>query len=122
MAVSTRRSRSGMPHGRLGLKRKTSASCVSGTTMFCGIQPECSMRSAERLENISLTAKRTPHPNPPPQGGRGLIPLPRFRSEEHTSELQSLMRISYAVFCLKNKNKKAITTLKKTDKKNNSQT
>src|SRR3546814_3502809 len=26
------------------------------------------------------------------------------RSEEHTSELQSLMRISYAVFCLKNKN------------------
>src|SRR3546814_8621479 len=29
----------------------------------------------------------------------------RCRSEEHTSELQSLMRISYAVFCLKKKNK-----------------
>src|SRR3546814_9596569 len=29
------------------------------------------------------------------------------RSEEHTSELQSLMRISYAVFCLKNKTKKS---------------
>src|SRR3546814_9161341 len=29
------------------------------------------------------------------------------RSEEHTSELQSLMRISYAVFCLKKKNKHA---------------
>src|SRR3546814_7568750 len=29
----------------------------------------------------------------------------KTRSEEHTSELQSLMRISYAVFCLKNKNK-----------------
>src|SRR3546814_8377070 len=29
-----------------------------------------------------------------------------YRSEEHTSELQSLMRISYAVFCLKKKNKK----------------
>src|SRR3546814_4003822 len=28
----------------------------------------------------------------------------RLRSEEHTSELQSLMRISYAVFCLKQKN------------------
>src|SRR3546814_7611170 len=28
-----------------------------------------------------------------------------FRSEEHTSELQSLMRISYAVFCLKKKNR-----------------
>src|SRR3546814_2123948 len=30
--------------------------------------------------------------------------LPVHRSEEHTSELQSLMRISYAVFCLKKKN------------------
>src|SRR3546814_9508910 len=32
----------------------------------------------------------------------------RQRSEEHTSELQSLMRISYAVFCLKKKNKKKL--------------
>src|SRR3546814_7391226 len=32
----------------------------------------------------------------------------RLRSEEHTSELQSLMRISYAVFCLKKKKKKKI--------------
>src|SRR3546814_2369795 len=31
------------------------------------------------------------------------------RSEEHTSELQSLMRISYAVFCLKKKRKKTYT-------------
>src|SRR3546814_7093776 len=31
------------------------------------------------------------------------------RSEEHTSELQSLMRISYAVFCLKKKNNKTNT-------------
>src|SRR3546814_4611964 len=31
--------------------------------------------------------------------------LPQRRSEEHTSELQSLMRISYAVFCLKKKKK-----------------
>src|SRR3546814_4494194 len=38
-----------------------------------------------------------------------LSTLPRkgkIRSEEHTSELQSLMRISYAVFCLKKKKKK----------------
>src|SRR3546814_7938420 len=34
----------------------------------------------------------------------------RRRSEEHTSELQSLMRISYAVFCLKKKNKKTTNT------------
>src|SRR3546814_4071943 len=32
----------------------------------------------------------------------------RSRSEEHTSELQSLMRISYAVFCLKNKKNKTL--------------
>src|SRR3546814_3814997 len=36
--------------------------------------------------------------------GRDLFPAQR-RSEEHTSELQSLLRISYAVFCLKKKNK-----------------
>src|SRR3546814_2321522 len=34
-----------------------------------------------------------------------------FRSEEHTSELQSLMRISYAVFCLKKKNQYKETTI-----------
>src|SRR3546814_1731961 len=33
-----------------------------------------------------------------------------FRSEEHTSELQSLMRISYAVFCLKKKKKNTRTS------------
>src|SRR3546814_5669425 len=36
------------------------------------------------------------------------------RSEEHTSELQSLMRISYAVFCLKKKNKHTYETYNKT--------
>src|SRR3546814_2218548 len=36
-----------------------------------------------------------------------------MRSEEHTSELQSLMRISYAVFCLKKKKKKNIINLNK---------
>src|SRR3546814_7764573 len=37
-------------------------------------------------------------------------PWVRSRSEEHTSELQSLMRISYAVFCLKKKNKQTNPT------------
>src|SRR3546814_3749576 len=36
------------------------------------------------------------------------------RSEEHTSELQSLMRISYAVFCLKKKNQNINTTIDQT--------
>src|SRR3546814_1214570 len=40
---------------------------------------------------------------------RGFVALLlRRRSEEHTSELQSLMRISYAVFCLKKKNKQRL--------------
>src|SRR3546814_10421068 len=42
-------------------------------------------------------------------GGKGHRPVERdiaHRSEEHTSELQSLMRISYAVFCLKKKTQK----------------
>src|SRR3546814_3408587 len=50
---------------------------------------------------------------PPPLNSRCTIAFPRLdgafarpavRSEEHTSELQSLMRISYAVFCLNKKN------------------
>src|SRR3546814_8555738 len=43
---------------------------------------------------------------------RGVVHRSRARSEEHTSELQSLMRISYAVFCLKQKkhNDKKLTT------------
>src|SRR3546814_7069756 len=55
--------------------------------------------------------QRGPRPGPPcrrtPPSLRPAAPRPRRtmrRSEEHTSELQSLMRISYAVFCLK-KNK-----------------
>src|SRR3546814_2561095 len=43
---------------------------------------------------LATTAARTPGSD-----------FTRPRSEEHTSELQSLMRISYAVFCLKKKNK-----------------
>src|SRR3546814_6888841 len=49
--------------------------------------------------------------------GSSVTPLPGVqidndRSEEHTSELQSLMRISYAVFCWKNKNKSITSKLR----------
>src|SRR3546814_4756215 len=46
---------------------------------------------------------REPHPEP--QHGGVHLPGRGAKSEEHTSELQSLMRISYAVFCLKKKKK-----------------
>src|SRR3546814_10034877 len=41
-----------------------------------------------------------------------IVPRVTIRSEEHTSELQSLMRISYAVFCLKKKKNETKTTMK----------
>src|SRR3546814_3502416 len=50
------------------------------------------------LAQIELYTKTSEYPV-------GVYVLPK-RSEEHTSELQSLMRISYAVFCLKKKNNK----------------
>src|SRR3546814_9795374 len=55
--------------------------------------------------------------------GRPAGALPRVhrrcRSEEHTSELQSLMRISYAVFCLKKKKNTKITQIINTQKHRN---
>src|SRR3546814_2698308 len=45
------------------------------------------------------------------QRGRLSVFATRHRSEEHTSELQSLMRISYAVFCLKTKTTKLQRTM-----------
>src|SRR3546814_7584607 len=51
----------------------------------------------------SLTVNRRRH-GPPGTRNSRFGPSGEFRSEEHTSELQSLMRISYAVICLKTKN------------------
>src|SRR3546814_6879426 len=58
-------------------------------------------RSAHRYDPVGAHDNRRrswPHRRTPPQR--------LSRSEEHTSELQSLMRISYAVFCLKKKTTK----------------
>src|SRR3546814_4991636 len=51
------------------------------------------------LEGASFALGATPH-----------LMIKTVRSEEHTSELQSLMRISYAVFCLKKKKQKHQST------------
>src|SRR3546814_7872188 len=53
-----------------------------------------------------------PESFPPRDAGPADIGFGRCRSEEHTSELQSLMRISYAVFCLKKKKQTTETTPK----------
>src|SRR3546814_4447249 len=52
--------------------------------------------ASERIGPLCVRGFEFQHP---------FIRLGATRSEEHTSELQSLMRISYAVFCLKKKNK-----------------
>src|SRR3546814_1997931 len=54
-----------------------------------------------RASNAVLIRTSSPLPVLPETVSSG---TPLIRSEEHTSELQSLMRISYAVFCLKKKN------------------
>src|SRR3546814_4793583 len=56
--------------------------------------------------DVNLGATPTVPGTTPPNFGQAPAPSPTPRSEEHTSELQSLMRISYAVFCLKKKNQK----------------
>src|SRR3546814_7189788 len=73
-----------------------------------------------RRRRDSPPASRRPRPLPPrlPVPSASFVRLLRRsasfvglrRSEEHTSELQSLMRISYAVFCLKKKKKHTQTT------------
>src|SRR3546814_4094843 len=59
------------------------------------------------IVNLDMVRQVKPHTN-----GECFLVLDsgaQVRSEEHTSELQSLMRISYAVFCLKNKTYQLLT-------------
>src|SRR3546814_10332594 len=63
--------------------------------------------------HLSLGAGAAAEVRPQPAGPRGAD-----RSEEHTSELQSLMRISYAVFCLKKKKTDSKTLRNDTHKTN----
>src|SRR3546814_3097184 len=67
-------------------------------------------------EHAGAVQAHLPAPGRRQEQYRRLHHQARRRSEEHTSELQSLMRISYAVFCLKkqNNNKNTKTHKKKT--------
>src|SRR3546814_3479394 len=101
-----------------------STPCLTFTTRLPG--PSCSHRPPAICRKKALSKRKTtPRKTTPPRrasrkqtsrkktsrkqtsrGRRQTSPPPRCRprrSEEHTSELQSLMRISYAVFCLKQK-------------------
>src|SRR3546814_10238598 len=63
------------------------------TTRFRSVRPPTSAAAASRAPCLRLV-RTTAAPAP-------ARAAPMARSEEHTSELQSLMRLSYAVFCLK---------------------
>src|SRR3546814_4703352 len=70
---------------------------VSAETRFPGAMSQAASACATRFDRASSSAKlvsRSPN-------FTAVAPPRTFRSEEHTSELQSLMRISYAVFCSK---------------------
>src|SRR3546814_4058744 len=72
------------------IRVRVSSFCLQRSTMMSAPSPPAYLRRGER---------------PPPTDSAPVGALRIRRSEEHTSELQSLMRISYAVFCLKKKKK-----------------
>src|SRR3546814_7257224 len=84
---------------------------TSSTSAFAGDVGQFSYGASKAMVNWYIKTIATTFGK---QGIRcnGIVPgliqtpaLEAWRSEEHTSELQSLMRSSYAVFCLKTKNK-----------------
>src|SRR3546814_7351659 len=89
-------------------RRRAAALCLVSSAVFLSgcahSNPPASPLPAQ--EPAAMTTPSTPTDNPTltaEEIGRRFLKLIKGRSEEHTSELQSLMRISYAVFCLKKK-------------------
>src|SRR3546814_7055436 len=73
---------------------------------FGGVESGLHFRALLRPEPDRLEIREAPPDFAEPRIGGERAAIGGDRSEEHTSELQSLMRISYAVFCLKKKNTK----------------
>src|SRR3546814_3198295 len=70
---------------------------IGGDQIIVEAVPKLSMRLEPVLQHLFA--------RPLERACRDVAAVGDIRSEEHTSELQSLMRISYAVFCLKKNNK-----------------
>src|SRR3546814_6880749 len=90
-------------------------SFVDARVVFSAGPYSCSNSSIARLASLSVSLPRNRVAFIKSMLG-GLDPLSTevpMRSEEHTSELQSLMRISYAVFCLKKKKLTRINNIHK---------
>src|SRR3546814_9039309 len=97
-------------HGRLAGTRK--AGDEQQTGRGGGVHAAGASRSSASRILIGADASKAERWS----AGSGWPAIVSTRSEEHTSELQSLMRISYAVFCLKKKNK-LINAQKKTKRR-----
>src|SRR3546814_8871278 len=72
--------------GRLLVQRTVPAAATPDGQVLVQLAEQTALLEHDALDRLGLEGDTLPH-----------------RSEEHTSELQSLMRISYAVFCLKKK-------------------
>src|SRR3546814_4449888 len=70
-----------------------------------------SPRSQSHVRLVHSADERPPAEGSAGGDGAPVFLAPETRSDEHTSELQSLMRISYAVFCLKKNNSCILSTL-----------
>src|SRR3546814_3564332 len=94
---------------RFGLSNALAVS--SGTAALHLAFLACGVRPGDEVITTAMTAEPT-NTTILQMGARPVFAdvEPDTRSEEHTSELQSLMRISYAVFCLKKKNTRHINT------------
>src|SRR3546814_7399377 len=76
---------------------QTCRSCTSASSRL-------SWQRVGLTQSVRPHVQVQPHPKDRISGALTCLRILGSRSEEHTSELQSLMRISYAVFCLKKKN------------------
>src|SRR3546814_9916541 len=104
------------------------------TTLVRSPGTSCRSSSSERMPKTTFRAVPAGSNSEPPSilpllivlqscsihastgSAHGKFAQPCRRSEEHTSELQSLMRISYAVFCLKKQKTKTHTTVNNEEK------
>src|SRR3546814_2418952 len=90
----------GAPPALSGTIRRQAADGKAGMEVPADAEP-----GIRRMQSGGEPLPRTVRASMEPAFGQdfGHVRIHRDRSEEHTSELQSLMRISYAVFCLKKK-------------------
>src|SRR3546814_6555557 len=109
------RSRDGPVLGDMADKHHRSAALLGETDQFLRAGADLAHRAGRALDQVRVhRLDRIDNQ----QGGRRTLPE---RSEEHTSELQSLMRNSYAVFCLKKKKNKKENNTNNTNTKHSTQ-